>query len=95
MSILVIRKTRGHVAVESRSVSGAPESRAPSLGRIFYVTSLGNVSLFAACQAGLVNNLAWVSTGSGATWATPWAPSCRDSWPISSAWKPRSISSPP
>jgi MFS family permease len=29
----------------------------PSLGRIFYVTSLGNISLFAACQAGLVNNL--------------------------------------
>jgi MFS family permease len=27
------------------------------LGRIFYVTSLANVSLFAACQAGLVNNL--------------------------------------
>jgi MFS family permease len=57
MSILVIRETRGHVAVESRSDSGAPTSRAPSLGRIFYVTSLGNVSLFAACQAGLVNNL--------------------------------------
>src|SRR6185503_3312713 len=30
---------------------------APSLRHIFYVTSLGNVSLFAACQAGLVNNL--------------------------------------
>jgi MFS family permease len=29
----------------------------PSLGHVFYVTSLGNVSLFAACQAGLVNNL--------------------------------------
>jgi len=29
----------------------------PSLGRIFYVTSLGNTALFAACQAGLVNNL--------------------------------------
>ena len=57
MSILVIRETRGHVAVESRSQSGVPTSRAPSLGRIFYVTSLGNVSLFAACQAGLVNNL--------------------------------------
>ena len=57
MSILVIRETRGHVAVESRSEPGAAESRAPSLGRIFYVTSLGNVSLFAACQAGLVNNL--------------------------------------
>jgi MFS family permease len=57
MSILLIRETRGHVAVESRSEPGAPENRAPSLGRIFYVTSLGNVSLFAACQAGLVNNL--------------------------------------
>jgi MFS family permease len=57
MSILVIRETRGHVAVESRSEPSTPESRAPSLGRIFYVTSLGNVSLFAACQAGLVNNL--------------------------------------
>lgn len=57
MSILVIRETRGHVAVESRTDSGAPASRPPSLGRIFYVTSLGNVSLFAACQAGLVNNL--------------------------------------
>src|SRR5207245_9076083 len=29
----------------------------PSLGHVFYITSLGNVSLFAACQAGLVNNL--------------------------------------
>jgi MFS family permease len=57
MSILVIRETRGHVAVESRSEPGASESPAPSLSRIFYVTSLGNVSLFAACQAGLVNNL--------------------------------------
>jgi MFS family permease len=57
MSILVIRETRGHVAVESRLEPGNTESRAPSLGRIFYVTSLGNVSLFAACQAGLVNNL--------------------------------------
>ncbi|PYR48590.1 MAG: MFS transporter, partial [Acidobacteria bacterium] len=28
-----------------------------SLGSVFYVTSLANVSLFAACQAGLVNNL--------------------------------------
>lgn len=57
MSILVIRETRGHVAVESRSGPGTSESLAPSLGQIFYVTSLGNVSLFAACQAGLVNNL--------------------------------------
>jgi len=57
MSILVIRETRGHVAVESRSEPGTAKNRAPSLRQIFYVTSLGNVSLFAACQAGLVNNL--------------------------------------
>jgi len=57
MSILVIRETRGHVALESRSEPGTPESRVPSFGRIFHVTSLGNISLFAACQAGLVNNL--------------------------------------
>ena len=57
MSILVIRETRGHVALESRSEPAGAAGRAPSLGRIFYVTSLGNVSLFAACQAGLVNNL--------------------------------------
>ena len=57
MSTLVIRETRGHVAVESRSEPGTPESRVPPLSRIFYITSLGNISLFAACQAGLVNNL--------------------------------------
>jgi MFS family permease len=57
MSILVIRETRGHVALESRAEPDTPVSRAPSFGTIFHVTSLGNVSLFAACQAGLVNNL--------------------------------------
>ncbi len=57
LSTLVIRETRGHVAVEARSDPTVPVTHAPSLGRIFYVTSLGNVSLFAACQAGLVNNL--------------------------------------
>ncbi len=54
VSMLVVRETRGHVAVEA---SAAPPREAPTIGRIFYVTSLGNVSLFAACQAGLVNNL--------------------------------------
>jgi MFS family permease len=57
LSILVVRETHGHVAVESRAHAGASAGRAPSLGRIFYVTSLGNLSLLAACQAGLVNNL--------------------------------------
>ena len=53
VSIVFVRETRAHVAVES----GAAPSNVPGLARIFYVTSLGNLSLFAACQAGLVNNL--------------------------------------
>ena len=57
LSILAVRETHGHVAVESRAHAGTSAGRAPSLGRIFYVTSLGNLSLLAACQAGLVNNL--------------------------------------
>ena len=40
-----------------RAAPQAPRSSAPSLGRIFFVTTIGNASLFAACQAGLVNNL--------------------------------------
>jgi MFS family permease len=55
LSVLVIRETRGHVALEAPEASHGP--RPPSLGGIFWVTSAGNVSLFAACQAGLVNNL--------------------------------------
>ena len=51
LSVAAVRETRGHLALE------APSVRPPSLERVFYVTSLGNVSLFAACQAGLVNNL--------------------------------------
>ena len=57
MSVLVIRETHGYVALEGPASVGAPAPAAPPLGRIFYVTSLGNVGLFAACQAGLVNNL--------------------------------------
>jgi MFS family permease len=56
VSLVAVRETRGHVAIESSAatmVSGAT----PTFGRIFYVTSVGNASLFAACQAGLVNNL--------------------------------------
>jgi MFS family permease len=57
LSALFVRETRGHVQVEAASVGRGGGEHAPSLGRIFYATSLGNVSLFAACQAGLVNNL--------------------------------------
>ncbi len=55
LSVLVIQETRGHVALEAPSA--AHSERPPSLRRIFWVTSAGNVGLFAACQAGLVNNL--------------------------------------
>ncbi len=55
LSVLVIRETRGHVALEAPSTPHGP--RPPGLGHIFWVTSVGNLSLFAACQAGLVNNL--------------------------------------
>ncbi|HEY6219637.1 MAG TPA: MFS transporter, partial [Gemmatimonadaceae bacterium] len=49
-SIAFVRETREHAHVEAASV-GAAVAATPSLARIFYVTSLANVSLFAACQA--------------------------------------------
>jgi MFS family permease len=54
-AVFLVRETHGHARVEAAAAGPAPT--APSLGRIFFVTSIGNVSLFAACQAGLVNNL--------------------------------------
>jgi len=57
LSVLFVRETRGHVGLEAASAFRHVAGAAPSLGRIFRVTSLGNPSLFAACQAGLVNNL--------------------------------------
>jgi MFS family permease len=56
VSVFAVRETHGHVALES-TAAPASTADAPTLRHIFYVTSLGNVSLFAACQAGLVNNL--------------------------------------
>jgi MFS family permease len=57
IAVLFVRETRSFAQLEAATAPPAPEGARPSLGRIFYVTSLGNVSLFAACQAGLVNNL--------------------------------------
>jgi MFS family permease len=57
VAIVFVRETHGHAQLEAATGSQPAAGPAPSLGRIFYVTSLGNVSLFAACQAGLVNNL--------------------------------------
>jgi MFS family permease len=56
VSVLFVRETRAHAHLEAATVPQT-ESAARSFGHVFYVTSLGNVSLFAACQAGLVNNL--------------------------------------
>jgi MFS family permease len=55
LSALVVRDTRDHVALEaSHHAATAP---APGFGEIFRRTSFGDRNLFAACQAGLVNNL--------------------------------------
>ena len=55
LSLVFVRETLGHAHFEAR----AHLTAAPSAGfrHIFYVTTIGNASLFAACQAGLVNNL--------------------------------------
>jgi MFS family permease len=55
-SIFLIRETRGHARLEA-AAAGLIPATVPGLARIFWITSLGNASLFAACQAGLVNNL--------------------------------------
>jgi MFS family permease len=57
LAIVFVRETHGYAQLEAATASQPAGGPAPTLGRIFYVTSLGNVSLFAACQAGLVNNL--------------------------------------
>jgi MFS family permease len=56
LSVFFVRETHGHAQLEAAS-AGRPTAATPRLGRIFYTTSLGNASLFAVCQAGLVNNL--------------------------------------
>jgi len=55
LSILLVRDTRDHVRLEV-GASGAAVARL-SFREIFALTTFGNRNLFAACQAGLVNNL--------------------------------------
>src|SRR5881296_3720483 len=57
VSSLFVRETRPYAHLEAAASPQTSSSVRPSLQNVFYVTSLGNVSLFAACQAGLVNNL--------------------------------------
>jgi MFS family permease len=54
--VLFVRETRAYAHLEGAAAPRA-NSPAPSLGHIFFATTIGNASLFAACQAGLVNNL--------------------------------------
>ena len=57
LSLLFARETLGHVRLEARGLATTVAAGAPSLRHVFFLTSIGNASLFAACQAGLVNNL--------------------------------------
>jgi MFS family permease len=55
LSVFLVRDTRDHVRLES----GGNQKPAEPVGfwKIFALTSYGDRNLFAACQAGLVNNL--------------------------------------
>ena len=55
LAVLLVRDTRGHVLVEASHHAAASE--APTFWQIFSRTSFGDRNLFAASQAGLVNNL--------------------------------------
>lgn len=55
LSILLVRDTRAHVRLET--AAHAPPSAAVSFREIFALTSFKDRNLFAASQAGLVNNL--------------------------------------
>jgi len=54
LSVLLVRDTRAHVALETKS---SDESQRLSFREVFALTSFKNRNLFAASQAGLVNNL--------------------------------------
>lgn len=55
LSIVLVRDTRGHVRLEAAASS--QQSTAMSFREIFMLTSFHDRNLFAASQAGLVNNL--------------------------------------
>jgi MFS family permease len=54
LSLVFVRETLGHTRLEAR---GHAPPAAAGLGNVYFVTTIGNASRFAACQAGLVNNL--------------------------------------
>ncbi len=57
-SLLLVRDTTGHARVEAAGVAnGAPEVHTRDFRQVFALTTWKDCSLFAASQAGLVNNL--------------------------------------
>ncbi|HLI48111.1 MAG TPA: MFS transporter [Chthonomonas sp.] len=57
LSWLFVRETQQHVAVEAAQRSSSQQSEKLSFREVFLRTSWRDRSLFAVCQAGLVNNL--------------------------------------
>jgi MFS family permease len=57
ISARFVRETRAHVHLEAATLGASASAARPSFRHVFVVTSVGNPSLLAACQAGLVNNL--------------------------------------
>jgi MFS family permease len=55
LSVALVRDTRGHVRLEAAATPQQPTSM--TFREIFVLTSFGDRNLFAASQAGLVNNL--------------------------------------
>jgi MFS family permease len=55
LSVLLVRDTRGHVRLEAESHAAPAQSL--SFHQVFRLTTIGDRNLFAASQAGLVNNL--------------------------------------
>ncbi len=57
LSVLVVRETKHHVAVESKQHGDLPPEKMPTQREVFWRTSLFDNNLSSVTQAGLVNNL--------------------------------------
>jgi MFS family permease len=57
LSVFLVRETRHHVALESRTAPLAADPRAPTAREVFWWTTLRDRNLSSVSQAGLVNNL--------------------------------------
>ena len=57
LSVVVVRETEGHVAIESELVGALPPEGRPGAREVFWRTTLLDPDLSSVTQAGLVNNL--------------------------------------